>query len=199
MYRAAGVRKDGGIGEAAMDKYEILALVFLVIAAIPVLYLLFFVGRIIAAAISDYRNRDQMAKEAEAFGKMVGDVKSIPLPKARAEAEALFSQPSGFTRAAPADATPIPGLSAELQEFFALHGDVTAEEGEVSISRLEIAPYEHDKSFLRLGQDGEHTHLAAKPGESAVYVIADDVPRAKQVEESFPSIHHYLLFVDRRG
>jgi hypothetical protein len=186
------------IGEADMDKYEILALAFLALCAIPVLYLLFFVGRIIAAAISDHRNRDQMAKDAEAFDRMVESVKSIPLAEAKAEAEALFGRPSGFSRAAPTDTTPIPGLSNDLQAFFARHGEVTAEEGEVSISRGDIEPYGHDESFLRLGQDGEHTHLAAKPNESAVYVVADDVPKAKQVEEQFPSIYHYLLFVDRR-
>lgn len=181
-----------------MDKHEILTVVVIAIFAVPVLYLIWFVGRIIAAAISDHRHRDEMRRDGKAFEKMVEAVKSIPPAEAKARAEAMFSQPSGFSRSAPSDKTPIPNLSPGLQEFFALHGEVTAEMGEVVISRQDIQPYEHDRSFIRLGQDGEHTHLAAKPGEDAVYVLADDVPKGKQVEDEFPSIYHYLLFVDGR-
>lgn len=181
-----------------MDKHEILAVVVIAIFAVPVLYLIWFVGRIIADAISDHRHRDEMQRDAEAFGKMVEAVKSIPLDEAKDRAEALFGQPCGFSRSAPTDKTPIPSLSPGLQEFFASHGEITAEGGEVAIGRQDIQPYGHDKSFIRLGQDGEHTHLAAKPGNDAVYVLADDVPKGKQVEDEFPSIYHYLLFVDGR-
>lgn len=181
-----------------MDKYEIIALIVIAIFALPVLYLIYFVGRIIVAAVSDRRNRDQMRRDAGAFEKMVAVVKSIPMPEAKARAEALFGQSKGFTLSAPSDKTPIPSLSPSIQEFFASHGEVTAEGGEVVISRQDIQPYEHERSFIWLGRDGEHTHLVTKPGEDAVYVLADDVPKARQVEDEFPSIYHYLLFVDER-
>ena len=182
-----------------MDNYEIIALVVIAVFAVPVLYLVYFVGRTIVAAISDYRNRDERKQDGEAFERMVEAVKSIPLADAKDRADALFSQSTGFSRSAPTDTTPIPSLSPGLQEFFALYGEITAEGGEVVISRQDIQPYEHDRAFIWLGRDGVHTQLTAKPGEDAVYVLADDVPKAQQVEDHFPSIYHYLLFVDRRG
>lgn len=182
-----------------MDKYEIFALVFIVIAAIPILYLLYFVGRIVVAAVSDYRNRDQSAKDAESFRRMVESVNAIPLAEARVEAEALLQNGSGFRYSTLPAGKPAPGLSDDLQEFFAKHGEISVEEGEVWICGSEVKAYEYDKAFLRLGQDGEHTHVAVKANQPAVFVVADDVPRAEAVEEEFPSIYHYLLFVDRRG
>ena len=75
-----------------MDKYEILALVVIAVFAVPVLYLVYFVGRIIVAAVSDHKNRDQMKQDGEAFEQMVEAVKSIPLADAKARAEAPLTQ-----------------------------------------------------------------------------------------------------------
>ena len=182
-----------------MDKYEIIALVMIAVFAVPVLYLLVFIGRIILAGISDYKNRDQMKKEVDCFQQMCEAVKAIPLNDAKEEVKFLFLQPEAFKLASPSDTTPISNLSNELQDFFAVYGEITAKDDEAIICRKEIQPYKRDKSFIWLGQDGEHTHLVAKPNEDAVYIVADDVPKAQQIEDQFPSIFHYIVFVNRRS
>ena len=80
-----------------------------------------------------------------------------------------------------------------------MYGEITVKDDDAIICRDEIQPYKRDESLIWLGQDSEHTHLVAKPNEDTLYIVADDVPKAKQIEDQFPSIYHYIVFMNRRS
>jgi hypothetical protein len=126
-------------------------------------------------------------------------ISSLPLQDARATAEHALRDPVRFECAEEAwDGGEIElGLPPLVRQFFGQYLSVVSLSTSAELCRDGIAPVAADSKYLRIGADGEHTHLAVLPGEETVYVLADDVPAEEQVEDTFPSIYHYLAFLGR--
>lgn len=129
-----------------------------------------------------------------------GEIRALPLEEARSAAEAALSDPTKFQRAEkhPPSSTDISELALELRSFFERYARVASRGACIAeLDRQQIRASQILDGYITIGIHVEHTELAVKPGDETIWVLADDVPSEEAVEDDFPSIYHYLLFVDR--
>ena len=125
------------------------------------------------------------------------ELAALSAAAARARAEHVLGAPR-FIRVVPWESPPPPRpeLAPELGAFFRRVRRVEALAGARHADAAELAPLEWDPQYLLLGPDGEHTHLAVRPGDEAVYELADDVPRDEAVEQTFATVYHWVLWLE---
>ena len=147
------------------------------------------------------RARSRGAKRyAEAITAYEQELAGLPAPDARAQAERVIASPR-FIRIVPWPA-PRPAraeLAPDVGAFFGVVQRVEVPDGETCADVADLAPLEWAPGFLRLGPDGEHTHLALRPGDEAIYVLGDDVPAEERVFTVLATIYHWLLYLERRA
>ena len=141
-------------------------------------------------------------RDAERFAHALAayeqELAALSGPDARVAAESVLAKPR-FIRVVRWSAPPTPRreLAPALRAFF---GSVQrVEGGEQELDAAEIERLEWAPGYLRLGTDSEHTHLAIRPGDEAIYVLADDVPSADRVESVFATVYHWVLWLERKG
>ena len=144
------------------------------------------------------RSRDA-ERFAHALAACEQDLAALSGADARAAAEKVLADPR-FIRVVRWSAPPTlrGDLALALRTFLGSVQRVEGGDEEVvdgrEIERLEWAP-----GYLRLGTEDEHTHLAIRPGDEAIYVLADDVPVADRIESVFATVYHWVLWVERKG
>jgi hypothetical protein len=119
--------------------------------------------------------------------------------EARAAAERVLAAPR-FVRVTPWQDAPPPltELAPALREFFQRIRLVEAPESERYADIADLAPLEWAPGYLRLGTDLEHTHVAIRPDDESIYVLADDVPGDERVESTFATVYHWILWLERK-
>jgi hypothetical protein len=176
-----------------MDRYELLAVVIIAVAAIPVVVV---IGIVVRSVYREWANI-----KADASAHLVGYSESIGLSphQATSIAHDVLKNNSEFEiRSSPASKH-ASELSPSIRNFFQDYPKVILTTDDVAISVGDVCRYAHDGQFLLLGSDGEHTHLVARPNDDRVYVVADDVPKESQIEGEFPTIYHWIVWVNKRG
>lgn len=88
------------------------------------------------------------------------------------------------------DSLPLHG--PRLRKFFSRFETVREMKGETFLDRNQIGPSNLRKGFFRIGTDMEHTEIVAKPNEDTIYIIDGTEPEGQALEESFPTIYHYI-------
>ena len=134
-----------------------------------------------------------------AIGAYERELALLTPAEARAAAERVLAAPR-FVRATPWHDSPPPRteLAPVLREFFHRIRRVEVPEGERSVDIAELAPLEWAPGYLCLGTTGvEHTHLAIRPGDESIYVLADDVGSDECVESAFATVYHWILWLER--
>jgi len=131
------------------------------------------------------------------------ELATLPAAAAREHAGHVLAA-SPFVRGLAWAGAPAPllaaGLTAGQLEFFRQFRRVeAAPTGEPYVDAQELAPYEWEPAYLRVGQDSEHAHLAVRPGDEVLYVVADDEPPERAPSQSFPTLYHWVLWLHRRG
>jgi hypothetical protein len=58
-------------------------------------------------------------------------------------------------------------------------------------------PFEWRPGRLRLGQQYEHTPLVVAPGSERILVVADDDEATAPPEREYPSVWHWVLWMER--
>jgi hypothetical protein len=133
----------------------------------------------------------------QAIGAYERELATLSAAEARTAAERVLVAPR-FVRATPwDDSPPHPELAPALREFFRRFRTVEVAEGEQCADIAELAPLEWAPGYLRLGTDGEHTHLAVRPGDECIYVLADDVGHEERVDATFATVYHWILWLER--
>ena len=127
------------------------------------------------------------------------ELAALPDTEARAEAERVLATPR-FLRVTRWQSPPLPRveLAPSLSEFFRVMQRVEVPDREECADIAELGPLEWAPGYLYLGTDGEHTHLAVRPGDESIYVLTDDVPEEDRVESVFSSIYHWVLWLERK-
>ena len=150
-----------------------------------------------AAQRARSRDAERYAQALDVYGRALAD---LPAAEARVAAERVLASPR-FIRTLPWQGPPAPHpeLAPALGEFFRRVQRVEVPGGDQRADAAELEPFEWDAGYLRLGTDGEHTHLAVRPGDEAIYVLADDVPSAERVESVFVTVYHWVLWLERTG
>jgi hypothetical protein len=145
------------------------------------------------------RSMRRQSRAAERYTNAIlafeAHVRTLPLAVARHDAaQALAATNLLDIRLAvgglPATAA---ALGPAYREFFASHGRVGSADGSSFVDVLAIDVFDWAPGFLVVGQDDEHRHVMARPGDDAVYLVADDVPVEEMIEAQFPSVHHWVL------
>jgi hypothetical protein len=128
------------------------------------------------------------------------ELDTLSAAAARQRAELVLTA-SPFVRGVAWRDGPVPlvgDLASGQQEFFRrLRRVEAARHGEPYVDAEELAPYAGHPGYLRLGQDDEHAYLAVRPGDEALYVIADDEPLERAPSHRFPTLHHWVLWLHR--
>lgn len=88
------------------------------------------------------------------------------------------------------DSLPLRG--PRLQKFFSRFETVREIKGETSLDRNQIGTSSLRDGFLKIGTDMEHTEIVARPNEDTIYIIDGSEPEDQVLEESFPTIYHYI-------
>ena len=120
--------------------------------------------------------------------------------EARTAAERVLAAPR-FVRVTPWQDAPPPNaeLAPTLREFFQRIRLVEIPESERCADVSHLVPLEWAPEYLSLGSTGvEHTHLAIRPNDESIYILADDVPIDKRVESVFATVYHWLLWLERK-
>ena len=86
----------------------------------------------------------------------------------------------------------LPLGSPALQKFFSRFETVREIKGETSLDRNQIGTSALREGYLKLGTDMDFTEIVAKPNEDTIYIIDGSEPRDQPLEESFPTIYHYI-------
>jgi hypothetical protein len=135
---------------------------------------------------------------AQALAAYEEELAALSAPDAHMAAERVLAKPR-FIRVVRWGALPTrrPEFAPALRAFFERIQRVEVPRGEQRADVAEIEPLEWAPGYLRLGTDSEHTHLAIRPGDEAIYVLADDVPSADRVESVFATIYHWVLWLER--
>jgi hypothetical protein len=132
--------------------------------------------------------------------QLKGEIRELSLEEAKAAAEAALSNPARFDRVeahTPSSAN-MSELAPELRSFFERYARVASQGAFIAeLDSQQIRPSAILSGYIAIGIHVEHTELAIKPGEEGIWVLADDVPSEEALEDFFPSVYHYLLFVDR--
>jgi hypothetical protein len=93
----------------------------------------------------------------------------------------------------PAPPEALQSLGPLLRQFFSRFERVTEIKGETSLDRTEIGPSTFRAGFIKIGTDIEHVEIVSRPQDDAIYAIDGTEPDGPHVEESFPTIYHYLV------
>ena len=143
------------------------------------------------------RASERYVQTLEAYER---ELASLPQAEARAAAERVLAS-SRFVRAAPRHDAP-PGhteLAPALREFFDRFHRLEVPEGELCADIAELPPLDWAPGYLCLGATGvEHTHLAIRPRDESIYILADDVPIPERVESTFATVYHWILWLERK-
>jgi hypothetical protein len=87
----------------------------------------------------------------------------------------------------------LPWCGPALQKFFCRFEIVREVKGETSLNRSQIRASTLREGFVRIGTDMDSTEIVALPNEDTVYVIDGSEPRDQPLEESFPTIYHFIV------
>lgn len=123
---------------------------------------------------------------------------ALSATEARAQAERVLAA-SQRLRVVPWRSTPPSRreLTASLGEFFRGVRCVEELSGMPSADAAELAPLAWAPGYWSLGPNDEHTHLAVRPGDESIYVLADDVSGDERVEQRFATVYHWVLWLQR--
>ena len=149
---------------------------------------------------SEQRARSRGAERyAHAIAAYEEELAALSAPEARARAERVIAAPR-FIRVVPwtVPRPTHPELAPVLDAFFRSVQRVEVPRGGAYADVTELAPLGWAPGFLYLGPDDEHTHLAVRPRDEAVYILGDDVPDAERVFTVFATVYHWVLYLERR-
>lgn len=145
------------------------------------------------------RSRDA-ERFAQALAACEQELAALSALDASASAERVLASPR-FIRAVSWSTPPAPRqeLAPALRSFFSRVRRVELPGGEPHADAATIEPLGWAPGYLKLGTVDEHTHLAIRPGDESIYILADDVPGADRVESVFATVYHWVLWLERRG
>lgn len=137
---------------------------------------------------------------AAAISAYERELETLPAAAAREQAERVLTA-SPFVRGVAwrdGPALLVGDLAPAQREFFRRLRRVEAvRNGAPYVDAEELAPFAGYPGYLCLGQDDEHAYLAVRPGDEALYVVADDEPPERAPSHRFPTLHHWVLWVHR--
>jgi hypothetical protein len=146
----------------------------------------------------EQRTRSRAAERyAQALDEYERELDGLSAQKARAAAERVLAAPR-FIRVVrwPMPQAPRGRLAPLLREFFGGVQRIEAPHGESYVDITELAPLAWASGYLCLGRVDEHTHIAVRPGDEGVYVMADDVPAEEALDTVLPTVYHYVLWLE---
>jgi len=145
------------------------------------------------------QSRTAASEFTQKIDQLQSGIRALPLEQARSAAEAALADSTRFhVEASLPDGTELSELAPDLRAFFERYARVASLGAFISeLGHHTIRPSCVLNGYIAIGTHVEHTELAARPGDETIWVLAEDVPPEDAVEESFPSIYHYLLFVDQ--
>lgn len=125
-------------------------------------------------------------------------VAAMPLSEVRAEARHILASPRHL-RAGRWSGEPAlhPELAPLLRAFFSEYQVVEIPDSEQCADVSQLEPFDFIEGYLNLGTDGEHTHLAIKPGDESIYIVADDTDE-DHVSDMYATVYHWIVFIERR-
>jgi hypothetical protein len=142
------------------------------------------------------------SRDAERYSRALtayeGELAALTPAEARAAAERVLAAPR-FIRTTPWHDAPPPHteLAPVLREFFQRIRLVEGPEAERCADAAALPLLEWAPGYLSLGTAGEHTHVAIRPGDESIYLLADDVPHDERVELVFATVYHWILWLER--
>jgi hypothetical protein len=128
-------------------------------------------------------------------GRTVKDPsEGLTVDEARRQCFGLLADESRF-RVVPAESgwTAPWALPASVAEVLGTFEEVAAVETPLKIGRAETGPCEINSTYLRVGRETDHTVVVVREGHEGCWILADDVPAADQIEESFPTLFHLVV------
>jgi hypothetical protein len=150
----------------------------------------------IANSVSRLTGRDEFETKIEQWKS---DIFALPADEAQRRAEALLKDPEKFTCIqAPADREDVLlSLPPLLRHLFETYESIEGRSAETELRRKQIEWSQLAREYLKVGIDTAHTELAVKPPDETLFVFSDEFPAGDRLVETYPSIYHYLLFIDR--
>lgn len=142
--------------------------------------------------------RSQDRERAE-YERLENEIAAMSLEGAKLEAERLLREPGAFQVVA-ADSpagTPVSSLPPLVQELFGRYESIVDVHSAAELTRIDVGPSTLRSDLYRIGIHTEHSEVAVGSGSEEVYILADDVPEAEAVEETYQSVYHYLVGVHR--
>ena len=89
--------------------------------------------------------------------------------------------------------TPDADLPASVRSLFRTYERIAA--GGMQLGRADVAVYDRDPSFIRIGSDLEHADVVVRRSDGRVFVIEDDGKLDLDLSDEHASVWHYLLEV----
>jgi hypothetical protein len=142
------------------------------------------------------------SRDAERYSQALrayeGELAALTPAEARAAAERVLAAPR-FIRTTPWHDAPPPNteLAPVLREFLQRIRLVEVPDAERCANAADLSPLEWAPGYLCLGTAGEHSHVAIRPGDESIYILADDVPHNERVESVFATVYHWILWLER--
>ena len=166
------------------------------------LFALYQFGRIaigIGAALLDRSGTQAAASYASAMDDFKREVDRLSVSVAHQRADTVLRGAGLLVVSPPSEPRKLSsdGLPPLWEEFFVRTSRVAAPRGEPYVALSDLAPFEHAKDFLRIGQADEHTHICTRPDDIRVFLLSDDSPHPTEDVEVFASVYHWLLAEER--
>lgn len=137
--------------------------------------------------------------------KFVGELESaknnifsMTIEEAKLKAEKLLEDVNKFT------CSPGKMITEELfcilpqtvNDLFAKCADLKAVAGEAHLSVEDIGPSKYHHGFIRIGTDSDFVELVVEANKDPVYEVDGTESLEDLQENSFPSVYHWVLFVN---
>lgn len=128
------------------------------------------------------------------------ELATLPFEAARSRAEQLLAR-STFLRTITWDSDPPvrTDLAPEVGSFVHRIRRIEAIENrdERYIDSSDISPFTWLPEYLCFGMDDEHIHVALRPNDETIYLLADDVSMKEALQSTLPTVYHWILYCDR--
>ncbi|MBI3985822.1 MAG: hypothetical protein HY343_02795 [Lentisphaerae bacterium] len=152
---------------------------------------------VIRFGLSELFEVDRRHRPLKTLERHWDQIRALSVEQARRKVKALFEQHPAILVTPAKTPADLPELAPGLRTFFSEIADVDLEFDEAYLFRDDIAPYDRNTAFIRLGQDGPHHPLVTRPNDERVYVLAEDAAAGQEVETEYPSLYHWILAVSR--
>jgi hypothetical protein len=137
-------------------------------------------------------------KIQDKIDNFLADLKNLSVEEAKSKAEDILSNPISAIEAIENSNRDVnlDQLAPLVGNFFRRYQKVLSEITGPQLGHEYIKAFELKQGFIKIGQDDEHTAIVIEPNKEMIYEFDEDSLGEERRPTTFPTIYHYIIYVD---